>query len=239
VALAFNIKVNKEIRFYPGMLKPRSNTMKKIWIVGFPAALQQAISPIMIFGMNQILLGFTAAAPAVYVIYVRLQSIILIPIWGLKNTVVSIISYNFGAGKKKRIQETIRICLIATVVITCLGVVLFHIIPDQLLALFNAQGEVLSIGRVALRIVSFVFPFSGMILILGAFFQALGHSGMTLATSLSQLVIMLVSAMILARFGTVHTVWFAFVITEVIVSMLAICLMRKVSKTTINRIREN
>ena len=96
------------------MLIPKAKTMRAIWNVGFPAAIQQSISPTMIFGMNQILLGFTEAAPAVYVIFVRLQSIVLIPIWGLKNTVVSIISYNYGAGKRERILKTIRICLMAT-----------------------------------------------------------------------------------------------------------------------------
>ncbi|MCR5806876.1 MAG: hypothetical protein K6G68_07575 [Oscillospiraceae bacterium] len=166
----------KEIYFHLGMLIPKANTMKQIWNVGFPAAIQQSISPTMIFGMNQILLGFTEAAPAVYVIYVRLQSIVLIPIWGLKNTVVSIISYNYGAGKRERILKTIRICLIATVAITLCGFLIFQLIPNKLLALFNAQGEVLEIGRVALRIVSFVFPFSRLTLILGAFFQALVNS---------------------------------------------------------------
>ncbi len=92
VGFIFNLKTNKEIYFHFGMLKPDFTILKNIWNVGFPAAIQQAISPMLIFGMNQILLGFTTAAPAVYVIYVRLQSIFLIPVWGLKNTVVSIIS---------------------------------------------------------------------------------------------------------------------------------------------------
>ncbi len=171
--------------------------------------------------------------------YVRLQSIVLIPIWGLKNTVVSIISYNYGAGKRERILKTIRICLIATVAITLGGLLIFQLIPDTLLALFNAQGEVLEIGRVALRIVSFVFPFSGLTLILGAFFQALGNSRKTLLTSVVQLVIMLTSAMILSRIGTVYTVWSAFVITEVLVAMLAVILMKAVNNKTISRIPSN
>ena len=168
-----------------------------------------------------------------YVIYVRLQSIVLIPIWGLKNTVVSIISYSYGTGKRERILKTIRICLIATVTITLCGLLIFQLIPDTLLALFNAQGEVLKIGRVALRIVSFVFPFSGLTLILGAFSQALGNSRKTLLTSVVQLVIMLTLAIILSKIGTVTTVWFAFVITEVIVAGLAVMLMRTVYIGTI------
>lgn len=233
VALIFNLKQNKELGFHIKMLKPHRRTLGQIGRVGFPAAIQQSISPLMIFGMNQILLRFTTAAPAVYVIYVRLQSIILIPIWGLKNTVVSIISYNYGAGYRKRIQKTIRICLIATVIITLCGVAVFQAIPNLLLALFNAQGEILAIGTVALRIISFVFPFSGLTLILGAFFQALGHSGKTLMTSVLQFVLMLTTAIILAHVGTVYTVWFAFVITEVLVALLAICLMWVVTKKTI------
>lgn len=233
VGLSFNIAVNKEIKFHPGMLKPRVKTLRVIWNVGFPAALQQAISPTMIFCMNQILLGFTSAAPAVYVIYVRLQSIVLIPVWGLKNTVVSIISYNFGARKRERIKRTVRICLIATLLITLCGLLIFQLIPNLLLSLFNAQGEVLSIGKSALRIFSFVFPFSGTTLILGAYFQALGHSSKTLITAIIQLGIMLTTALIFAHVGTVYTVWYSFVITEVLVAAVAVIFMRVVWRNTI------
>ena len=236
VAFGFNILKNKDIHFDLGMLKPKKTIMKQIWNVGFPAALQQSIAPMLTFGMNQILLGFTPAAPAVYVIFVRLQSIVLIPIWGLRNTVVSIISYNFGAGYRQRIQQTMKICFISTVIITCIGVVIFQIYPNILLALFNATGDVLSIGTVALRIVSIVFPFSGITLILGAFFQALDKSKLTLFTSIVQFIFMLFMAGVLAYIGTVFTIWFAFVITEIIVAMIAIYFMRDVSKNVISNI---
>lgn len=233
VALGFNLKTNIDIHFHLGMLKPDKTALKEIWNVEFPAAVQQSISPIMIFGMNQILLTFTSAAPAVYVIYVRLQSIFLIPVWGLKNTVVSIISYNFGAGYRDRIRKTIKICMISTLVITAIGIVILQTIPNLLLALFNAQGEVFSIGKSALRIVSLTFPFMGITLILGAFFQALGHSKLTMVTSISELILMIATAFILSRIGTVHTVWFAFIITESIVATVAVIFMQRVNNKTI------
>lgn len=219
VALFFNLKTNEDIEFNLNMFTPNRHSLKNIWNVGAPAAIQQAISPIMIFGMNQILLGFTAAAPAVYVIYVRLQSIFLIPVWGLKNTVVSIISYNFGAGYRERIRKTIKVCIVATLAVTAAGIVVFQSIPGLLLALFNAQGEVLTIGRAALRIVSLTFPMMGITLILGAFFQALGHNKLTMVTSISELVLMMAVATILSRVGTVYTVWFSFIITELMTAM--------------------
>jgi putative MATE family efflux protein len=221
VGLAFNLKTNKEIKFSKDMFVPQSNLMRGIFKVGFPAALQQSISPMLIFGMNQILLQFTAAAPAVYVIYVRLQSIVLIPVWGLKNTVVSIISYNYGARYKDRIMETMKVCFISTILITLCGFAVFQLFPQALLSLFNASGEVLAIGMPALRTISFIFPFAGTTLLFGAFFQALGRSTLTLFTSVMQLVLMLSSAFLLSRTGNVNNVWFAFIITEVTVAFVS------------------
>lgn len=236
VALIFNLKTNKDLHFGADMFKPDKLTLKGIWNVGMPAAVQQSISPIMIFGMNQILLTFTTAAPAVYVIYVRLQSIFLIPVWGLKNTVVSIISYNFGAGYKDRIKKTIKVCVISTLIITSIGIIVFEAIPNLLLALFNAQGEVLSIGMSALRIICTAFPFIGLTLILGAFFQALGHSKLTMVTSVTELILMMSIAFLFSKFGTANNVWFSFIITESVVALIAVIFMQKVRKTTIDRI---
>ena len=58
----------------------------------------------------------------------------------------------------------------------------------------------------------------------------------TLLTSVVQLVIMLTSAIILSKIGTVNTVWFAFVITEILVAALAILLMKLVYSRTIQSI---
>ena len=97
----------------------------------------------------------------------------------------------------------------------------------------NLLIEVLEIGRAALHIFSFVFPFSGTTLILGSYFQALGHSTRTLITSLAQFGIMLTTATFFSHVGTVYTVWYAFVITEILVAALALLLMRVVWKKTI------
>ncbi|MBQ7993457.1 MAG: MATE family efflux transporter, partial [Solobacterium sp.] len=233
VGLIFNLKTNKEIRFSKDMFVPQGDLMRGIFKVGFPAALQQSISPMLIFGMNQILLQFTAAAPAVYVIYVRLQSIVLIPVWGLKNTVVSIISYNYGARYKERILETMKVCFIATILITLCGFAVFQLIPGLLLSLFNASGEVLAIGMPALRTISFIFPFAGTTLLFGAFFQALGRSTLTLFTSVMQLALMLVSAFLLSRTGNVNNVWFAFIITEVTVACISALFLMMINRRTL------
>jgi hypothetical protein len=47
---------------------------------------------------------------------------------------------------------------------------------------------------------------------------------------------MLTSAIILSKIGTINTVWFAFVITEVLVAALAFLLMKLVYSRTIQSI---
>lgn len=47
---------------------------------------------------------------------------------------------------------------------------------------------------------------------------------------------MLTSAVILSKISTVNSVWFAFVITEVLLALLAVVLMKKVNSKTISHI---
>ena len=109
----------------------------------------------------------------------------------------------------------------------------FSINSAVIIGIINASGEVLEIGTIALRIVSFVFLFSGLTLILGAFLQALGNSKKTLITSIAQLILMLISAAVLAHIGSVNTVWFAFIITEAGIACLAAFFMKNVYTSTL------
>ncbi len=120
-----------------------------------------------------------------------------------------------------------------TLAVTLFGIAVFQLFPNQLLGLFNAQNEILAIGQVALRIVCFAFPFMGITLLFGAFFQALGHSKITMFTSIIELVLMLTIAIVLRMVGTVYTVWFCFILTEAIVAAFAILFMQKVNRETI------
>ena len=84
-------------------------TIKEIYAVGVPSIIMQSIGSVMVFGMNKILISFTEAATAVFGAYFKLQSFIFMPIFGLNNAMVPIISYNYGAGKPERFRRTIRL----------------------------------------------------------------------------------------------------------------------------------
>lgn len=134
-----------------------------------------SIGSIMTFGMNKILIGFTSTAAAVFGVYFKLQSFIFMPVFGLNNGMVPIIGFNYGARKPDRLMKTMRLAVTYAVSIMIIGMILFWTFTPQLLAIFNASAQMLSIGIPALRIISLSFLLAGFDIIIISVMQALGH----------------------------------------------------------------
>lgn len=224
-----NLKVNREIHFSLAAFRLQPSICKDMFVIGIPAILSNAANSVVAFGMNQILISFTSTATAVYGVYVRLQGFAMMPVFGLRNTIVSILAYNYGARKKQRIRQAIRICLIFSLSITLVVMAVFLIWPDRLLTLFAAQKTMMEIGTIALRIISLGIPASGIAVVLGATFQSFGDSGKEFVVSASRVVVLLFSAWLLSLTQTLSVVWWAFVITEVVALLLAIFFWAKVN----------
>ena len=223
LAVIFNLTKNPDVQFGLKFLRPDMYVLRRILAVGIPSIIMMAIGSVMNFGMNQIFLRFKEygeTAAGVFGIYFKLQSFVLMPLFGINNASISILAYNYGARQPKRITGTLKRALGAAMTIMLLGLAAFQLIPDVLLGFFNPSDNFLTIGRSALRIVSIHFPLAAVGIVLGASFQALGNGIYSTITSLMrQLVVLLPAAFLLSLSGDVHMVWWAFPIAEV-VSML-------------------
>lgn len=235
LALFFNLKINKEIKFGTKYMKPHSETIKSIYAVGLPSIVMQSISSVMNFGMNKILLQFSSTAAAAFGVYFKLQSFVFMPIFGMNNGVVPIIAFNYGAKKPERIKETFKLAAIAATCIMIFGIMLFECIPGALLGLFNASDNLKQIGTVALRIIAIHFIFAGFDIICSSIFQALGHGVKSLWVSLArQLVVLLPAAYMLAHALGLNAVWFAFPIAELASLLLSTLFIRDIFKKEID-----
>lgn len=172
--LFLNLRFNKEIRFTGKGFLPDGAVLKEIVKVGIPAALSQCLISVLAFGMNNILLSLSALAPGIYVIYIRLQSFVIMPAGGMSTAGISIVAYNLGAGNKTRIMETLKKSIRVNLVITLSGTVVFLATPQLLLALFNASDAMLEIGVPALRIIAASLVLTTTTQILTGFLQAMG-----------------------------------------------------------------
>lgn len=239
VGFVINVRANKEIHLQFRGFRPRAATIRSIYSVGVPSIVMGSVGSVMSYGMNTILLGFTSTAAAVFGAYFKLQSFIFMPVFGLNNGMVSILSYNYGARNRERVIRTIKLSILFAVAIMVVGFGVFQIFPAQLLAMFNASADMLAIGTVALRIISFSFLFAGFCIVCSSVFQSLGYSLHSLMTSVvRQLVFLLPAAWLLSRTGNVDNVWFAYPIAEVSSVIISALLLRYVYRKVISKIGE-
>ena len=231
LGIIFNITLNKELKLKIKNIIPDKNLIRDILLIGIPSVLMQAIGSVMTFSMNTILKGFSLSALNVFGIYFKLQSFVFMPIFGLTNGVIPIVSYNYGAEKPKRVYATIRLGSICSVSYMALGLLAFQLFPGTLLGFFNATAEMLTLGKAALRTISISFVLAGFAIICSCVCQALGKSIYSLILSLCrQLGVLIPSAYLLSLSGNVNLIWWAFPIAELISLVLATLFLLRVLK---------
>ena len=233
-AIFFNLKKNPDIQISFRGFRPSGEAIRRIYVVGLPSIAMQCVGSVMTFFMNQILMAFSATAVAVFGVYFKLQSFVFMPIFGLNNGMVPIISYNYGARDPRRVKKTIKLAITYAECIMLIGFCVFQFAPGLLLNLFAASDAMRTIGIPALRIICPHFLLAGIGIVLGSVFQALGNGVYSLIISVCrQLVVLIPVAWLLSRTGNVNMVWWAFLIAEVVSVTLSLVFMARINKNII------
>ncbi len=105
--LLLNLRLNHEVHISGRAFVPNMTVVGEILKIGIPVALSNCLVAVIALGMNNILMGLSPLAPGIYVIYIRLQSFVIMPSAGMSSAGISIIAYNYGAKEKKRIMEAL------------------------------------------------------------------------------------------------------------------------------------
>jgi Na+-driven multidrug efflux pump len=235
IGLLINLRRNREIHLRLSEMRFRADIAAEVYKIGFPSILMQSVSSLLVFSLNAILLTFSTVAAAVYGAYFKLQSFVFMPIFGLNNGMVPIISYNYGARRPDRVLRTIRLSVYTAVAIMGVGFLLFELFPAQLLRVFNASGEMLTQGVPALRIIATHFMLAGFCIIAGSVCQAIGNPLHSLFISVCrQMLALLPAAYLLSLTRRLELVWLAFPIAELVSLILSAYYLRK----TLRRMNE-
>lgn len=228
LGIYLNLRHNPEVQLHVKFMKPNWKVIAPILEVGIPSVVMNGIGSVMNFGMNQILQGFNEVATGVFGIYYKLQSLFFMPLFGINNATISILAYNYGARKPKRIVHTLKLATAVAVCIMLVGLAVFLLFPQALLGIFNPTEEFLAIGVKALRILCLPFPVAAICISLGASFQALGKGSYSTVVSLCrQLIVLLPVAYLLSLTGDVNNVWWSFPIAEVMSALVTGLLFAK------------
>ena len=92
LALIFVLTKVKEVRISVREMRWHTPTVKQIYKIGLPSIIMQCVGSVMNYCMNLVLITFTDTMTAFFGIYYKLQSFIFMPVFGLNNGMVPIIS---------------------------------------------------------------------------------------------------------------------------------------------------
>ena len=188
----------------------------------------------MIIFYNKILVDFSTTAVAVLGVYFKIQSFVFMPVFGLNQGAMPIMGYNYGARDKDRLMQAYKEALKIAVIVMAFGVLIFQLIPSQLLQMFQASDEMLQIGVPALRIISLCFIPAAFGIITGTLFQGTGHGMYSLLCSvIRQIIGILPLAYILIRIGGVTLSWASFPLAEILGLAYSAIMLRHLYKKEI------
>jgi multidrug efflux pump len=235
IAMYFHYKKNKEIDGSLKYINPDGGIIKAIYSIGVSAALMQALLAVMMAGMNAIL-GLAQADQTVLIgsfgIYYKIQQIALFSAFGLSNTIISILSFNYGMQDRKRIDDCIKYGIMDTMIVTLIISILFEVFAYPLANLFGLAGgetkEIIKVCTIALRISSIGFIFMGISVAIQGILQSIRYALRPLIISLLRLVIFVfpVALLFTKSNDVVKIVWWTFPIAEVLTSIIALLILK-------------
>lgn len=181
--LVILISGKKNLRFKLKYLKPDFKIVKKVFLIGVPSSVQQSMLSFSQILMTSIVAAFGTSTLAGYGIGNRIISLPAMLIMGLSTATTTMIGQNIGAGEKKRSEEISRISLLLTFgLLTGLGIIVFAS-PNQLVAIFNKEAEVLLYGASYLRINALFFGLMGVRMVINGVFRGAGKTTTTMILS--------------------------------------------------------
>ena len=238
LAIFFNLTRNKELTLSFRGFRPDGRLILRIYQVGIPSIIMQAIGSVMTYGMNLILEAF-GTAQTVFGIYFKLQSFVFMPVFGLNNGMVPIVAYNYGAGNRERVIQTMKSSIKFAVGIMLVGLIVMEVIPGKLIGFFNPTPELLEQGIPALRTICLSFCFAGYCIEVGSVFQALGNGIYSMCVSIArQLFALLPVAYLFSLTGNVNMIWWAFPIAELVSVGMSTFFLFRINKKIISHIGE-
>lgn len=202
--------------------------MQKLYAVGIPASLNMALPSLLISSLNGILSMFSETYVLVLGAYYKLQTFIYLSANGIIQGIRPLVSFNYGAGERKRVEQIFRTALYLTAGVMAVGMLLSFLIPGQMIGLFVSNPETIKIGVMTLHIISLGFIVSAVSVTCSGTLEGLGMGMASLMISLSRYVVVIIpAAFLLSRVWGADGVFYAFPVTELATAVFAFAIFRK------------
>ncbi len=128
--------------------------LKKIVKVGFPAAIQMAITAFSNVFVQAYINAFGADVMSGWTAYSRVDQLLFLPMQSISLAATTFVGQNLGNNDLPRAKQGIRTALWMAILSTVLLLIPVELFAPQLTAFFNAKPEVVHYGGLLLRVIS-------------------------------------------------------------------------------------
>ncbi len=211
--------------------RPSKHYFLRITKIGAPALIMNAMGSVITIIMNAMLKNYDNGINILSA-YFKVQSFVFMPVFGLMQGTMPILSYNYGANEKKRFNDTFKLALYIALGVMAVGTLLFQLCPDALMSIFKsnmpAEGQTMEElaeqnavfvrdGAYAFRCISIAFiPAAFSILIINML-QSINCPVSSLLMSLSRQLLFLIPAALLFNYlWQLKGIWFCYPVAEIL-----------------------
>jgi putative MATE family efflux protein len=212
-------------------LRPDWQHVKRAFILGFPASIEQSMRALGITMMTFLIASFGTTTVASYGAGSNLLQVVLIPALGLSMAVSTLAGQNIGAGNIARAAKIGKLgAQLGFGVLTIIGIIAW-LFATQLVAFFVPEDEaVIRGGATFLRSMCLSWGFLGLQLSLTGVMRASGNMVMVMVLTLvSQWVLQFPLAYVLSHKTSLgeRGIWLAFPATNVVIALVTLGIYAK------------
>lgn len=197
---------------------PDWRILREVILIGIPSFLQLSGYSVSILIVNVFLKKYSGdLGLSTYGIVSKINTLLLFPITGLAQGIQPIIGYNQGAGKNRRVKETLGKAyrIAAGYSVVAYGIILCF--APIMLRMFTPENEVIDTGSTILKIINTGLMFSSLQYIQSTCFQAIGKKLTSALLALCNQVICFVPAIfVMSSLYKENGIWFSFPVSAVL-----------------------
>ncbi len=168
----------------PKHLSKTKGNMGQILAIGFPSAVQQALTVVAIAAQAKFVAGYATEAIAALGIVKKIDQVPLFFSLGLANGLLPLLAYNHAAGNHERRSAAFRFGCTIAVSFSVLCVVVYEILAPQLTALFINDALTIDYASGFLRRMVLAMPLMSISYPMIIQFQAMGKARESLIASI-------------------------------------------------------
>ena len=185
--------------------------------IGLGPFLMNAAACLVSMFINQQLRKYGGdLAIGAYGIINRVSFLFLMVVMGINQGMQPIASYNFGAGKGRRVKEVYWLSVFWATMVTTAGFFVFELFPGAAVSMFTNDAELKGLAVHGMRLMNFTFPIIGFQIISTNLFQCLGMVRKSVFLSLSRQLIFLLPALYLLPLAfDIEGVWLSYPVSDV------------------------